>query len=232
MSELLFNTYNSLTPEQKYQLLKFGFKYSKHGYSRSMAYLRGTKAFRARRSPTLVNKVERIQRQLNRQRPEKIHWINSDSINVPSAQIKHYDVDLTRSLINSTRFRDDITGDKWYNHSCNLRLKFNSPILNLRVLVYTPKRSGIVTANLSNSSADYTSILDPTAFIVYLDRYYNASYNGVEPALNFYCNCKSMTSYNSEEDVLDRNNIRICFIWEAATAGDLYYQSHLTITNK
>jgi len=222
---MISEVYNSLTPKEKYLIAKYGFNMAR-------GYLRGTKAFRSRKAPTLANKVNRLERQVNRQKPEKIHHIDSALVTVPTAQFAHVDKDITRNFVDSTRFRDDITGDKWYNHSLKLKLHFNSPIFGLRIVIYTPKRSGTTNAGLSASSASWTAILDPTAFIVHLDRYYNAPDINSEPKLGYYVNLKSLCQYNSEVDIIDRNNVRVSILWEAKAAGDLRYDWDLAVTNK
>jgi len=231
MSEALLTAYNSLTPEEKYELLQSGVKLTKYGYNKSMAYLRGTKAFTARKAPTLVNKVNRLQREVNRQKPEKIHWIDSANAAHVIGQ-KSIDVDITRLFIDEARFRDDITGDKWYNHSLDVRLKFDTPINGLRVVIYTPKRSGTTTAGLTTGYNSFIAPLDPTAFIVHLDRNINSNYNSEYPFLRFYTKLKALTQYNSEADIIDRNNIRVAILYEAQAAGNVYYSWDLTVTNK
>mgnify|MGYP000608867388 CR=1 FL=1 len=221
---MISDIYNQLTPKEKYLIAKYGFNMAR-------GYLRGTKAFQSRRAPTLSNKVTRLERQVNRQRPEKIHWIDSTNTFHALGQ-KSIDFDVTRLFINSTRFRDDITGDKWYNHSIDLRLKFDTPINGLRVVIYTPKRSGTTTAGLTTGYTSFTAPLDPTAFIVHLDRAINSNYNSEYPFLRFYAKLNSLTQYNSEADILDRNNIRVAILYEASNAGNIYYSWDLMVTNK
>jgi len=222
---MISDIYNSLTPKEKRAIAQYGFNMAR-------GYLRGTKAFQSRRAPTLVNKVNRLERQVNRQKPETIHWIDSAIFNNPTASFAFVDFDVTRLFIDDTRFRDDITGDKWYQHSLKLKLHFNVPIQGLRVVIYTPKRSGTTNSGLAANSVSWTAILDPTAFKVHLDRYYNSTNTSDEPKLNIFTTVKSLCQYNSEVDIIDRNNIRVAFLWETKAAGDLRYSWDLTVTNK
>ena len=222
---MIAEVYNSLTPKEKYLIAKYG-------YNMARGYLRGTKAFQSRRAPTLINKVNRLERQVNRQKPEKIHFIDSAIFNNPTASYAFVDFDVTRLFINDTRFRDDIMGDKWYNHSLKLKLHFNTAIEGLRIVVYTPKRSGTTNSGLGANSVSWSAILDPTAFQVHLDRYYNSAYINSEPKLGYFCKIKSLCQYNSEVDIIDRNNIRVALLWETKSAGDLRYDWDLTVSNK
>jgi len=221
---MIADVYNSLTPKEKYLIAKYGFDMAR-------GYLRGTKAFQSRRAPTLANKVDRLSRQVNRQKPEKIHFINNTNVGHVVGH-KTFEADVTRVFIDSTRFRDDITGDKWYNHSLDLRIKFDAPINALRVIIYTPKRSGTTSAGLTTGFSNFNTPLDPTAFVVHSDRAYNPGYNSAQPFLKMYTKLNSLTQYNSETDTIDRNNIRIAFLYDASATGTIYFSYDLTVTNK
>jgi len=223
---MISDIYNSLTPKEKYLIAKYG-------YNMARGYLRGTKAFQARRAPTLANKVTRLERQVNRQKPERIHSIKALIKNTPLAQFDFIEVDVTRELINNTPFfRENITGDKWYNHFLQFKLHFNTSIQGYRIIIYTPKRSGSTTAGLGANSASWTAILDPTAFQVHLDRYYNSPHTNSEPKATHSVRLNSLTQFNSEVNIIDRNNVRVFVLWETKSAGDLRYEWDLTVTNK
>jgi hypothetical protein len=177
-----------------------------------MAYLRGTKKTPIRKAPSLANKVAALSAQVSKNKPEiqQFKFTAEPTTVVGSNDI---DTDVSRVLVDNADFRDSVTGDKWYNKQLRVHVTGTSDIPRLRLIVYVPLRAGtLVMTGFANNPFDF--IPDRTAWRVLYDRNYTSPNTAVGASGGVYLNLRSlMTIYNSDADVIDRNNIRVKLVY-------------------
>lgn len=204
--------------------------------------LRGTvKRRRTLAKPTLQNQITALKRQVARNKPELQHfriasnW--SSGASTASAQIN---LNVTETLINSSDFRDNVTGDLWSNARLDFRTYLTPDCNQFRILIYVPKRAG---QRFVPSSYKFVDIPDPTAFTIYHDKTYSRDYdvinsNNTKKPHEYVHRIASLrnmlTKYNSESATIEKGEIIISIIYDPQTAltlqGDYSYM--LTYTNK
>lgn len=195
--------------------------------------LRGSKPTKnATRKPTLKNKVDRLERSVAKLKPELQEYDVDRQLTSAVVFNNNDDFDISDSLKDNASFRDWVTGDKWVNKLLTMQFtSLSAGISRVRVIVYTPKRAGNI--GYSNGTNVFTHQPDMTAFKVYYDNTFipNSSASFLHEKIEVPI--RSVTSYNSEDDILDRNNIRIVFLWSSTAAGaNLEYTANLYYHNK
>lgn len=187
------------------------------------------------RSPTLANKLAKLEREVKRSKPELQHFIKSGFITWSSAGVLSTQLAATRELINDASFRDQVTGDKWVNANLMVKLAATSAsVQRLRVVVYCHKRAGTTTYGFTNTTSNFRDILDPTAIDVIGD-YMVENQSSNSPILRSFRLPLRMrqTQYNSGADTIDRNAVQIAIIGESTATGiQLYYAYKLSFYNK
>lgn len=204
-----------------------------------MPYLRGTYtkwqkqllAADAKR-PTLAGKVKRLEYEVRKIAPEKQYFLHPETFNQIAGGIYVSDLAITREFVDAAVFRNFITGDKWRNHWIEIQFKPNVYVDCIRCVVYCAKRGGTSLNTWGTGTGAFVNQPDPTGFTLYADRTFRPPHGTSEPHYRMSVRLNNLTEYNSEADVIDRNNVRVAFIYEMASAGDLYTTYKLCLTNK
>lgn len=205
-----------------------------------MAYLRGSKypvvVSRPWRSkaPSLKNKVEALERKVNRQQPERQYFHYNS--NTPLLTGWNFlDVSVTDLLIAAAGFRDSVTGDQWKNAYLRVNIiSTNQNLTNLRMVCYTHRRAGTAAYNFPGSINSFIDGLDPTQITVYSDRHHSNLQTNLDLMQAYffiplkYC----MTEYNSETATVEKNNIRVAFSMFTNAVSQMNYEFQLCYYNK
>lgn len=201
-----------------------------------MKYLRGSLKYAPNRgvSPTLYNKIQALERKINKQKPEIQSHQKASFVSTASGGAHSLDLSVTRELISDANFRSWITGDKWYND--RFKFKFftdDTTFHGMRVVVYAPTRAATTVVGWPGGYGNFTYIPDPTGYMVLYDKIFNTPATdtrfGGQASLSLR---QLMTIYNSEADVIDRNTIRIAFLWFDTSASTLHYSYDHHFHNK
>lgn len=183
--------------------------------------------------PTLKNQVQRLERQVARNRPERQYFTDGTNTSSFSLGYSSVDTDITSELVGSAGFRNKITGDKWMNES--LKFMFytsNGQINHVRVVIYSHKRPG-ASVSWGTGISSLNLLPDPSAVKIYYDRTFNqvASASTQIHGQGFAL-CKSLTLYNSDSGTIERNAIRIAFIVDSDGSCDVAWSAELALRNK
>lgn len=208
-----------------------------------MGYLRGTrtrtygsislptKPLPNRTSPTLANKVRRLEYLLNKQKPE-LQQYRANFSDPSVIGISTYDHDFTNALIADSTFRDRVLGDRWYNKK--LLLKFfpaDNGATTVRVIIYLPTKSTSTWSPSTNFF--FTQIPDHTAFNVLHDKIYTKSHSTTRINGSVLVNLNNLlTYYDSDSGLVDSGSIKMKVIWYSTTSNPMYFSSSLYFTNK
>jgi hypothetical protein len=194
---------------------------------KTLRMLRGTRNKRTyamlNTKPTLQNQISALRAKVNSQKPETQHYQVSNN-HTSGGTLVTETVNLlpTSSLIASTNFRQNVTGDKWTNIA--LRMKFNlaAEASMARILCYVPKKTG---DRFTPATFATTTIPDPNSFWVISDTYVNhAANNRMSTCVTRNFNLRNMkTIYDSNTTSLERGEIVVCIITEPAVANTLQY---------
>lgn len=208
----------------------------RYNTSSSMPYLRGSKSNVRSRKSTLAGKLARLERQVNKQKPEIRHFINTGAVTTASSTPNVLQVNCTRDLIDDASFRSIVSGDHWNNHSLYIRASApaQGTVERCRLVVYSMLRAGTTSINFPGGSTGYSYIPDPTiANILYDNTFVPLELAG---AFQFSAliRCPRLTAYNSTDNVIDRNPIQFCLITETPTglASVLNYSYRLLVSDK
>lgn len=168
---------------------------------------------------TLRNEVLALKRQVNMQKPETQYFRATGYLTNSTTNVTLHNFNVTDSLINATDFRDNITGDRWRNKY----LIINFTAINsarCRLLVYSPRKAGN-TFGLSGGATDFVVCLDPTAFWVMKDINFGKKQGTEDTTRTVRIPLSNLvTEYNSQNDIIERGEIRIAIVSKAYTAGD------------
>ena len=190
-----------------------------------MGYLRGTKktmsgtmaAGRPFRKPTLRNQVNALQRQVNRQKPEIQHLIQSNSIASSGTGPQNYTSSPVQNLVGSADFRDRVTGDQWMLNYLQLKVDAGSNLKYLRVVVYIPKRPG---HSWVPGSYPTTEFLDTSEFTVLRDiSFPNTQYNSTDMGNNYFIRLNKLCVYDSDTATIEKSNLKIAFVYDEIAPG-------------
>lgn len=201
-----------------------------------MGYLRGfqssyTKPTPYRSLPPLSARLKRLERQVNRQKPELQEYrVNRSTAS--SAGVAVNDFDVTEDLIGHASFRDRISGDRWINKQLRVTLDGASNALSkVRIVIYSPTRASSVF--IPPTGFEFTQHPDHTAYRVFADRTF------VKPHSTAFLTAKLVASlrnfetlYNTDGTTEDRNTIRVCLIWRSTTTDFLRQSYSLMYTDK
>lgn len=211
--------------DQRYiEAAKFAYrnrKYIKQGYT----MLRGTVKKRQyallNTRPTLQNQITALRRQVNEQKPETQYRIlSANHIGgvTPGFQITY---NITQDLINSSTFRDNVTGDAWKNQALQVNLNASPDNELLRVILYVPKRVG-TRFNPSN----FTTTLppDPSIFWVIADYYVNKPNGFTATGSSRIFSLKGLkTIYDSVRTQIDKGEVILTVIGTQRVTSSLQY---------
>lgn len=175
--------------------------------------------------PTLQNQITRLQSQVARNKPETLYFRSSSDYT--AASLGRYQINIlpTSSLIGSTEFRNNVTGDKWRNLTVDFSALLKNTNAVFRIMCYVPKKTG---ERFTPSSEEFNRHPDPSAFWVISDEIVtnmntnsnNASKNrGYKKRFNL----KGLhTLYNSSSANLEKGEIVISVLGSAASIGSQF----------
>lgn len=198
-------------------------------------YLRGSKKVTAvGKQADLRNKVNRLERQVARLKPEVIQYVHNENCNSTGVGWNQVTLDVTRDLITWANFRDNIDGDKWHNLAIQIRIwAANASISTIRLVCYIPTRAAAVWTPSTGFSA--VEIPDKTAFKVLSDVLVTHDIDQYGFQTQYVNLGKALTYYNSDADVIDRNHIKVAIVWETGSVAsvlDIVTSYGLLVTNK
>lgn len=202
-----------------------------------MAYLRGTrlhrKAFKnyiPSKPVTIRNKIQELERKVNRIKPEKQFFRYSASDTTSSGCVIN-DENVSNLLLSDAGFRDKVTGDKWFN--TNLRVRFtaiNTTLKSCRVIVYVHKR-GTSAYNFPVGFSLLTEFIDPSQCTCYYDRTWMCPADGTFLTGNCSVPLNFQTLYNSETSTFERGCVRVAIISASDGIGATSYEYELAFNN-
>lgn len=180
-----------------------------------MAYLRGThmakrfyKEYTPYRPITIRNKLQQLERKVNRQAPEKQHF-NYSTTDATTSGVNVNDDNVSNLLVADPGFRDRVTGDKWNNVYIKIRFQSTSELTeSVRVVVYTHKR-GSSAYSWPAGYNGMTEIVDPTQATVLADRLFLTSSDTAYMGGSLHVKLNNTTLYNSETATFERGCIRV-----------------------
>lgn len=204
--------------------------------------LRGTlKRRRNNAQPTLQNQITSLRRQVERNKPETQYFrIRNNFYSSAATSVQQLNLNVTETLIGSSDFRNNVTGDLWTNARLDFRTYLTPDCNQFRIVIYVPKKSG---NRFNPSQYPFVTIPDPTAFTIYHDKTYTRDYDNINSnntkkphqyVHRFLSLRNMMTKYNSESAIIERGEIIVSIIFDPQTAltlqGDYSYM--LTYANK
>lgn len=201
-------------------------------------YLRGTlnrkwQAQTQGKKPSLSGKIYQLERRLNRQKPELQYFIkpNTNNIQPSLVGVNVEDYAITREQIDSATFRDTVLGDKWTLRHLHFRFIAENFVPKVRVIVYLPRRAGSTSAT---GTSNFTSPLDPVVFDILYDQVWTQSSAGTDITGTVNVRMNRQVYYNSEQNIIDRNSLRVRLIWEQDnnSAPRISHAYRLTFQNK
>lgn len=142
-----------------------------------MPYLRGTLAKTNRRprgvtsyrKPSLENRLNALQRQVNRNKAATCHYYDENVHTQATVGFHRHSIDLTDDLTSAVDFRNFINGDTFENRMLRFRIQGMEDLLACRVVIYLPKDTDdIFVPDLDDSGLQY--IPDPRRFRILFDR--------------------------------------------------------------
>lgn len=120
-----------------------------------------------RQRPTLQNQITRLSAQVSANKPETQYFRSAGNHTSASSSPEITNYLITSSLISSLDFRDKVTGDQWANLFLKFRLYTEPTNGSIRVLIYSPKKTGV---RFTPSSFLFVTIPDPSSFWVLYDQ--------------------------------------------------------------
>jgi hypothetical protein len=193
---------------------------------KTLRMLRGTRNKRTyamlNTKPTLQNQISALRAKVNSQKPETQHYqVANNHISGGTVATETVNLLPTSSLIGSTNFRQNVTGDKWTNIALRFKLNLEPDAKMARIICYVPKKTG---DRFSPGSYATTTIPDPSSFWVISDSYVNPDTTAQNTCITRNFNLKKMkTIYDSNTTTLERGEIVVAIISEPGTAYTLQY---------
>lgn len=191
-----------------------------------MPYLRGSQKPRVYRGPIpLQAQVNALRRRVNANTRALVHEQGQVEIadTNTTTNYKLHTVDITALLTQGTKFRSNIIGDKFVNKWLKLRINTGpQDVKAMRVVVYSSLLADTIFSPTQANGSGIVTCPDPGAFFVFYDRFLQN-----ESALNYQCENvwiplrNIMTTYNGSNNTLERNPIRILFMWETTDPTNL-----------
>lgn len=180
-----------------------------------MGNLRGTRMaqkfyreYTPRRPITIRNKVQELERKINRQSPEK-QYFNFSGTDATVAGVNLNDDNVSNLLVVDPGFRDRVTGDRWNNVFLKVRFQSTNELLeSCRIVVYIHKR-GSSAYSFPAGYNGMTEIVDPAQANVLADRLYHGPADTSILGGSLYVKLKNSTLYNSETATFERGCIRV-----------------------
>lgn len=192
---------------------------------------------------TLRNEIAALKRKVGKLKPAPVYFQTSF---FPSSYTSGNEymvslVNLTETIKNLSTFRDNINGDEWYNDWLRLQFTLNKSLKYMRVIVYTPRKTG-TQFNPTASASGFAVIPDPAAFKVHMDTIVNTGpfnkHNTSDPEeqlRSLWCSLKGLkTVYNGSSDTIEENEVRMTILHQSnngtvlATGYTGYFQARLT----
>lgn len=203
---------------------------------KAMPYLRGSKRNVSRKAQTVENKLARLERTINKIKPEIRHFLSSGTVTTASGTPNVTQINCTRNLIDDSAFRTIISGDHWNNHSLLVRCSGATmgTIERVRLVIYSQLRAGTTVINFPAGATSYSYIPDPTVATILYDQTFVPIQATGAFQFSAYVRCPRLTAYNSTDDVIDRNPIQMCLITEtpSALSNVLNYSYRLLVSDK
>lgn len=190
--------------------------------------LRGTKRIKREYAilnarPTLQNQINALKAQVSKTKPETQHFrvsgsvISGGSTVTQPEQRNHL---VTETLIGSTNFRNNVTGDQWVNKALELRVVKHPDCNFMRVIVYVPKTPG---TRFSPTSNEFTDTLDPSSYWVLSDFTLTKTYGSGYSSHTQYVSFKGLkTIYDSNVGNVEKGEIVISTITDGSPADKMY----------
>jgi len=199
-----------------------------------MPYLRGTKKAAVAKfaAPTIRNELDRLKRQVARNTASPDHFIRIVPLQgEEGVEFHRIDIPFTTTFTTDAKYRDSITGDKYYNNWIKLKFHSINPACNaLRVVVYSPK---VTTAEFipEQTVTGFVTPPDPAAFRVYYDQMIQNP-NSLQPLyMQRLVNLrKTITEFNGSSNILERGNIRICLLVQNSSSQSLGFLGYQLCT--
>lgn len=171
--------------------------------------------------PTLQNQISALKAQVNRQKPETQYFRVSGVRTSTTTAIEQVNFLVTDSLISSTNFRQNVTGDQWTNIALNLKMNMTSDCYGCRIICYVPKKAG---TRFTPSSQQMVAHLDPSSFWTISDTYMNHQDTSSNEFTSRRFNLKKLkTLYDSNVGTIERGEVIISVIYFPKTAAQAQF---------
>lgn len=211
-------------PNKKYKILNLIIKYKKcicHMMMKSFKTPDWQKAsYYKTKKPTLQNQITALKAQVSKNKAETQYFRSAGDHVSGAAGVETTHYLITDSIVNSSGFRDNITGDKWVNKFLKLRFVGNDDCNLLRILIYFPKKAG---TSFSPSSHKRTAIPDPSSFWVVMDRTITEKDASGKFSTEAFLNLLGKhTLYDSNASSIERGELIMTVISEGAPSSTLY----------
>lgn len=196
-------------------------------------YLRGTKSnSNNARPPTLSNKVKKLEREVGRLKPtlEDFRW-NNTFVTVIGKSI--HNLTVTEDIKDDADFRKKLLGDEWYNKQITCCFGATSAnITRARIIIYSPKRGGSA-AFAPSTGYEFVQVPDNTAWTVFSDTLHVAYTTNQPLTARVQASLKNYkTQYNSDGNIVERNNIKIYLVYQATTTDGVRFHTKILVANK
>lgn len=183
-----------------------------------MKYLRGSvnkeakRVFNAR--PTLQNQVDALRAKVNSQKPETLYLRVTGYHNNTGTSTEQINYAVTNTLVSSTSFRDNVTGDRWKNLFLKLNAHFRAPCIGARILVYVPKKQG---DRFTPTTHPFVQLPDPSSFWILQDKMVPME-NGVPEHYSRTLSLRGLnTIYDSGAAAITKGEIIVSIISQSST---------------
>lgn len=160
---------------------------------------------------SIRNKVQELERKLNRQSPEK-QYFNYSFTDSTVSGVNVNDDNVSNLLVADAGFRDRVTGDKWNNVYLKIRFQSTTETLeSVRVVVYIHKRGSSAYSWSSGYNA-MTNIVDPAQATVLKDEIFLSPADTTYLTGALHVPLKGTTLFNSETATFERGCIRVAIM--------------------
>nr|AGA18485.1 hypothetical protein [uncultured marine virus] len=167
--------------------------------------------------PTLQNQITALKAQVNRQKPETQYFRVSGSHSNTGGTIEQNNHLITSSLISSTNFRQNVTGDQWTNIALNLKIALLKECRGARVILYVPKKAG---TRFTPGSSQLVEQIDPSSFWVISDTFMNQQTEANLSNHSRRFNLKKMkTIYDSNVASIEKGELVLSVIYYPRSAS-------------
>lgn len=201
-----------------------------------MPYLRGsTKAKYSKPSATTIqNQINVLKRKVAQNASQK-NFIRQNLTAVAAGGTSGSNYNLTSDFIATATYRDYVNGDKFANHWVKLSLLSEIDVTALRIIVYTPKKTG-TSFSVPTTAAELALIPDPAAFTIFMDRWINPyestlSRSGHHMLVNLR---RMVTDYNGSSSTLEKGEVKVWIGWSKTSGSStvMNCQTMLCVSDK